>query len=229
MALTGPVHFYHLYADGDWRTPAEEHFGVLREASFTGDLRVGLVGSAARRQEAEQWLRGRAKVCAEADAGYEQVTLRALHTWAKSADPECPVFYAHSKGAGFSGSDAGVQSWRHGMLWCNGRRWEERIRSLTEGADAAGCHWITPDTPAVGIPHHEVRSSFFAGNYWWARAGYLARLPVPGQDDDRFAAEAWLGVGVPRVCDTAAGPTLWIGALQKFTLDCWPQCYRKEQ
>jgi hypothetical protein len=70
------------------------------------------------------------------------------------------------------------------------------------GADAVGCHWITPDEYAA----RQVTTPFFGGNFWWARCGYLAGLAEPPScETDRHLAEAWVGGGNPRVYDLRPG------------------------
>jgi hypothetical protein len=114
----------------------------------------------------------------EADTGYEQVTLRRLREWAATADPLTPVLYAHTKGA----HNLSPVTATHREFMTSGTvgRWREAVAALDDH-DAAGCFW----EPHAPLPH-------FTGNFWWARAGYLAGLPeVP--DTDRYAAELWVG------------------------------------
>jgi hypothetical protein len=56
-----------------------------------------------------------------------------------------------------------------------------------------GCHWIrNPEWPEQG--------PFFAGNFWWARSGYLRMLPEP-LNETRWQAETWITLGSPRIRD----------------------------
>jgi hypothetical protein len=32
------THFYHVFADGDWETPAREHFAALETSGLMGEL-----------------------------------------------------------------------------------------------------------------------------------------------------------------------------------------------
>ncbi len=107
------AHFYHVWVDGDWEGPAtgnwkrpgDAHAEALRGSGLRpGVLTVGLTGSPARRAQARAWFRAAGLSEAgprfvEADAGWEDVTLRALRAWSATADPGTPVLYAHSKGA----------------------------------------------------------------------------------------------------------------------------------
>jgi len=153
---------------------------------------VGLVGARERRRAAAAWWR-RADVAdtvefVEADTGFEQVTLHRLREWVKTADPLTPVLYAHTKGA----YNLSPVTATHREFMTSGvvSRWREATAAL-EDHDAAGCFW----EPYAPSPH-------FTGNFWWARAGYLAGLPeVP--DTDRFAAELWMGQHARSVCEMA--------------------------
>lgn len=186
------AHFYHVWADGDWAEPAAEHAAAMTASSLRpGVTAVGLIGSPARRRQARlrfsTWP-GPVRFI-EADSGFEQVTLRALHAWALVADPDTPVLYAHTKGA----YHVSPVTAAHRKFMTAGvvGRWHDAVAALADH-QVAGCFW---DVPAVPYQH-------FTGNFWWARAGYLAGLP-PVPDDDRFAAERWLGMGAPSAFELA--------------------------
>ena len=206
-----PTHFYHVYAGApDWRRVAFEHFSDLKAAAFEGDVRVGVVGSLPERARAADWLRKQwpdAAVVAEADHGYEQVTLGALHDYARSASPATPVFYAHAKGSVTVNAEQDL--WRRCMAYYTIYHWEH-CTALLDDNDAVGVHWTTPaelrrhNIPVIpsDLPPH------FGGNYWWATAGYLAELASPGsyrKTGDRYDAEWWVGSGNPRVYDFGGG------------------------
>lgn len=195
-----PVHFYHFHADGRWRRPASEHFRALSAAGFDGAVLVGMVGSALSRQQATAWLAAYApgaRVCAEADFGYEQVTIDVIRSGVLDLSPDTPVLYAHTKGA-FRAVHVN-DHWRWGMTSALVTDWQSCV-PLLESVDAVGLHWLTPgnDYPEA------VTSPVFAGNFWWATAGYLKTLPPPGRAS-RYDAERWLGLGGPRVRDLSPG------------------------
>jgi hypothetical protein len=191
-----PVHFYHLHAGGRWHEPAKEHFAALQASGFEGPVSVGLVGPELDRQEARDWLPPWVRVCAEADSGFEQVTLRKLHDWARHADPETPVLYAHTKGA-FNQS-AGNTLWRQAMD--EALLDIDRCLDYLQAVDAVGCHWVTPEE----FRWEGITSAFFGGNFWWANAGYLAALPGISWET-RFQAEQWIGLGDPKIADLIPG------------------------
>jgi hypothetical protein len=184
------AHFYHTWVDGEWERPAAAHVMAMGAAGLRPDVfAVGVVGSAERRKAARGWWRKAAVADSveftEADAGYEQVTLRRLREWVATADPATPVLYAHSKGAYNLSPITAVH--RDAMTSGVVRRWRGAVAALTDH-DVAGCFW------SLGTQPH------FTGNFWWARAGYLAGLPVVA-DTDRFAAELWLGQDDPAWCE----------------------------
>ncbi len=210
-------HFYHIYADGSWETPASEHFTALTKAGFDGDIHIGIVGRPAQRDAVVSYagtLPLPITIAAQAGEGYEQVTLDALHDWAATAPAETPVLYAHTKGSAFGTSISGDS--RRAMDYCQIHHWRERVQALASGDyDAVGCHWLTPgEFPHIGP------TPFFAGNYWWAQAGYLATLSPP-QRNTRYDAERWVGTGNPRILDTSPPViTRWDETWNQFRYYC---------
>ena len=198
-------HFYHLCCAFPWERIARSHVEALRVAGAAWEVTVGLAGPAAARAEARSWFEAQLPGASltEAGAGFEQVTLRELHAWARRADPQEPVLYAHAKGITYRHHDGLYGTvWRESMTSRLVGGWE-RCMDLLEGHDAVGCHWLTPELypGLVSVP-------YFAGNFWWARAGYVAGLP-PVSDESRFHAEGWIGLNAPRVHDLRPGwPTL---------------------
>lgn len=178
--------FYHVFADGDWEEAAGEFAWALERSGFNGERCAGLVGSAENRARARRVLAGWT-IKTEAERGHEQVTLRALHDWAKAADPDAAVLYVHTKGGLYSARSSRAKHWRHAMMHETVMAWEQAAGHIPE-FDAAGAGWQEPP------------NNFFFGNFWWARAGYLAEL-APVSDETRYHAEWWLGSGGPRVKD----------------------------
>ncbi len=122
---------------------------------------------------------------------WEDCTLNLLRLWAME-NPESFVLYTHTKGAG---RDLRSQDlWRWEMTDRLLRAWPARVADLHE-YDTSGVWWLTPEAmpTCVTLP-------YYPGNFWWARADYLATLPeLPVfTDEDRAKAEEWLGMGLPR-------------------------------
>lgn len=107
------------------------------------------------------------------------------------------VLYHHSKGV------TQIEHGRHdpeykahqrrtmerGVVW----NWKQCVQDLERGYDAVGTNWVDPITRPV-LP-----GRFFAGNFWWARADYLAQLPPLPETAkaytmaEREQAEHWIG------------------------------------
>lgn len=198
------AHFYHVWADGAWQKPLEEHLEALDQSGFDGVFAVGLIGTPANRQQVVDRLAGwwAPEIVAEGAAGFEQPTLSAVRWYAQAY--EGAVLYAHTKGA-HDNTDF-RDRWRRSMTLRVVSAWRENLE-LLENVDAVGCHWLTeagfpgmfgPMTvPAEG-------SGFFGGNFWMARCDYLKGLPEP-EPSPRWQAEQWIGIGHPRVVDLLPG------------------------
>lgn len=199
-----------MFCGGPWEAIAAEHIEAMGTASW--ELTVGLIGAPTVRAEAKDWWLARttAESFVEADEGFEQVTLRALHAWAKQAPPGEPVLYAHSKGVTHKPGDGRhplyAPAWRASMTSQVVGGWDRCLKLLRE-YDAVGCHWLTPEA----YPEH-ICVPFFGGNFWWAKAGYLARLPEIS-NETRHNAEDWIGLNDPHVFDLKPGwPTFGLFA-----------------
>jgi hypothetical protein len=202
--LTRLTHFFHVYADGNFGTPIREHFTEVKDTGLLYELdsvRVGIVGSAVNRARVLALFDELAipvMVVATAPQGWEQVTLKKLHTFAKEDDGF--IFYAHTKGAW--SSDKMAHPWRVSMIHDTVTRWRECAEAL-DHLDTAGPYWVRS-----GMPEHAEHESFFAGNFWWARSDYLARLPQV-KNEHRYQAEGWIGLGGPSVRIMREGLSTW--------------------
>jgi hypothetical protein len=197
--LKNLVHFYHVFADGHWQDIADNHFAALETFGLMDQLNelfLGVVGTPEKRLEAKRKLPG--VVVAEADQGWEQVTLEALHDFAQHNSAN--IFYAHTKGA-WSNSELANQ-WRASMTYDTVTRWRECVTAL-DSVDAAGPFWI--HSP---LEDHKDHKRFFGGNFWWARSQYVAQLP-PLKNEHRYQAEGWIGLEEPSVKDMRPGQPTW--------------------
>lgn len=193
-------HYYHVYADGDWRGIVAEHVNKLRHSGLLFMLdffRVGVVGSDDNRAKVAEALQ-LADVVVEASDGWEQVTLNKLREDAETFDGA--ILYAHTKGS-WSQSDL-ARYWRVSMTYDTVTRWRECVDALRT-VDAAGAYWLQSDQP-----EHEEHKHFFAGNFWWATTNYLRTLPAP-KNEHRFQAEGWVGLSEPRVHNMREGLSFW--------------------
>lgn len=193
------THFYHVFADGDWERPLLQHVAALNESGLMDeldDMFIGVVGSAENRAAVKKVAPG--FVVAEADTGWEQVTLEHVHDYAKTNDAY--VYYAHTKGA--SSRDELARQWRISMTYDTVIRWRECVDALNNH-QAVGAFWLKSNEP-----EHQQHGFFFAGNFWWARSDYLANLPKL-RYDSRYSAEGWIGLGNPNVAVLRAGYSYW--------------------
>lgn len=212
------IHFYHLWLGGDWKSIAEEHFNALRAAEFPGRVNVGLVGSAEAQREAEAWLprRWNCSIITAKETGFEEVTLHSLHSMSESLPDDMPVLYMHNKGSFHPVSEAGINEntpWRQDMTAYLVNAHEARVAELAAGYDVSAWHWLSAGI--VGPTGIALQHTLPAGNFWWARAGYLRTLPkLPTKlvEGTRIEAEIWLAKSSPRVqCLSTEWPSVTIG------------------
>ena len=196
-------HFYHIYADGQWREPVAEHLQALKESGLEDNLNgfhVGIVGSGDNRVQVIEELDRNGlpySICAEAEDGWEQVTMNRLRQYVDTMHSGW-VFYAHTKGAA-NPTPINI-AWRKSMTYHNIIRWKEQVQPHLgdTDVDTIGCHWCN--------------DAFWGGTYWWARVTYLQGLQSPLMDS-RYRAEEWIGSGNPRIIDLNPG---WPG-FERFT------------
>jgi len=83
-------HFYHVYADGGWREPVTEHLQAIKQSGldeYLNGFHVGIVGSGNNRVQVIEELDKSGlpySICAEAEDGWEQVTMNRLHQYVKN-------------------------------------------------------------------------------------------------------------------------------------------------
>ena len=204
---TSIEHYYHVYAVNRWREILSQHLDELERSGLLGELdrvHLGIVGPDHARAEVVSMASERVgvEVVAEAENGWEHLTLRAL--WRAPKRPGVAVLYAHSKGASYSRADPFRDAWRKSMTTAVVVRWRRCLRLLRDH-DLVGCHWLTPERWGAVPDFGEC--PYFGGNFWWARSEWLATLgpPLPGPKE-RWAAEPWVGgCGNPRVADLTPG------------------------
>ena len=218
-------HFFHCYADGEWREPVDEHLSALAKVGFNGPLHLGVVGTPDRREVAISHITRHRKVASivEADEGFEQVTLRRVRDHARRHRDDVTL-YCHTKGA--ANPSRLQDAWRRSMTCAllagvHGPATDalgSHLASLAIAYDVIGCHWLTADR--YGHVQVATRYPMMGGNFWLARNDYLASLPPLGRA--RHDAEAWLGEGrrPPRVLDLNPG---WPGTVPWVTKIGWPK------
>ena len=164
---------------------AEEiHIGV------NGDDGQGLLAASLAPDESVVHVHGK-------DARSELPTFALIRHWIP-CHQDWAVLYHHSKGV-----TKPYEEFHHhhrrtmeaAVVW----KWKRCVDDLERGYDAVGINLVDPKTRPV-LP-----GRFFAGNFWWARADYLAQLrPIPdscrdySNTEERCLAEGWVGNNSPR-------------------------------
>lgn len=186
-------HFYHIYADGQCETPIREHIRALKDWGLHDALtsfQIGIVGQPHKRQEVINCLNTldiKYTICAEADTGWEQVTM--IPMWHFSFSNNGLILYCHTKGAS-NPEDVNVR-WRRSMIYWNVIRWRDAVGELATRSDAYGCHWIAP---LLSMPEHKTGNMMFAGTFFWLKCEVMARFPRPALTH-RHEAEGFVGYG----------------------------------
>lgn len=177
-----------------------ESVGLVNHAK---EMWIGVNGDESDGDIARMLAPSKAKVVAHGKGtGTEITTLNLLRKWVVS-HPDWYVFYAHAKGS--SHPENPNTRWRLEMerhiIW----NWRMVILDLDKGADCCGCYWLTPEEHPTLIQ----TKPFFGGNFWAAKASYLATLaPLPPPEFVyRYEAESWIGSGPnrPRVKNYVEG------------------------
>lgn len=133
---------------------------------------------------------------------FETPTLMSIKDESDHTEEEFYALYMHQKGIRHPDASS-VHAWRRYMQYFSIERWRDCIAKLNEGYDAVGVDWR--DDPW----------KHFSGNFWWARASYIRKLPrwqrpkhcgykrqfshlvYDPYDDYRMENEFWIGIGSP--------------------------------
>ncbi len=181
--------FIHVATHGTWRDVYAEQLELLRSSGLfdrTSRIYVGIVGPEAYSFEVSE---DKITVIYRSPdfCEYEFPTLRFLKTFCSTHAGL--VYYVHSKGV-FRNS-AGTEDWRRYMQYFVIERYAECIQALAY-FDICGVNW------------QELPWQHFSGNFWWATASYVAKLPdldqlppvLEGWDQqERHQCERWIGAG----------------------------------
>lgn len=210
-------HYYHIYADGNWKAPVEEHIAALRAAKlldvFGEHIYIGMIGSSQNRLLVKKFLDfnlNRYNVIVEKNSGWEQETQDKLYEDAQVATENFKVFYAHTKGAAHQGRDN--DAWRRIMTKVNVGQWKRAV-ALLDDYDAVGALWISDGSPQIWGGQTIGKRGFFAGTFWWANSDYIKVLGYPPREC-RFDAEGWVGESA-RVVNVHNGATVKLADLPK--------------
>ena len=176
-------HYYHVYADGAWEEPLQEHINALRDSALADQtdfvFLVGIVGQKQNADRVRLFLREqkvRWQLAVWQQEGWEQVTLGALARDCVNQDGL--VFYGHTKGA--HNPTRFNAEWRRRMTHFNVTRWKDAVASL-QANDLYGCHWMELEGNWI-----------FGGNFWWTHTQHIRLLEAP-KVENRWRAEDWVG------------------------------------
>lgn len=135
------------------------------------------------------------------DSRSELPTMCELRSWL-GTHGDWAVCYHHSKGVTKPRSG---EKKHHRLLMEKACIWDWKkcVSDLERGYDAVGINLVHP------IKRPVLPGTFFAGNFWWAKASYLLTLPALPQsvsrwcDAERCMAEGWIGSSKanPRMMD----------------------------
>lgn len=218
------AHFYHCYAAGAWERPVAEHLDALEDGEFDGYFAVGLIGNRSQRRDALAAISSRRKPddVVEANRGWEQLTLDAVHSYAERRGGA--VLYAHTKGASHkvrptvakvtatigdpvAGARLRLMGWTSSpddYLQHFGGMSQDRVRevmtdSLVRGWRDSAAKLENGKFDAAGLYLYSNRSGFVA-NFWVATCKYLRKLP---RCPRRYPVEAvtWISLCEPRLLE----------------------------
>ena len=209
------LHFYHMYLGGHWEEIVDEHFSLMRRVDFDAEVHVTLIGPPEERERAKKWLdrRWRYQVAAEADTGFEDVTMNAIWDAISCVPDDTAILYAHNKGSFHP--QAENNAWRRAMNEYLIEFWKTRVVELGWN-DVAAWTWLPIGEFDIGRPAGPelIDTPIASGNFWWANADYLRKLPEPPTgltEADRIEAELWLGRADPTVgAETFGWPRVFV-------------------
>lgn len=174
------------------------HESGLLDAAM--ELHIGLNGGAESEALAMMFFPEKAQVTFHGlESRNENLTILQIERWVPM-HKDWAVLYFHCKGGSRPPGDIKSANWRRCMsrlIWS----WKQCVEDL-EICDSVGVHWLTPPRTPPG-------QYIWAGNFWWAKAAFLATLPRMvtrqrirmsgiGSPESRYEAETWIGNG-PRI------------------------------
>ena len=132
---------------------------------------------------------------------YELPTLNKIREFSiENNEEDINILYLHNKGVSYENDNKYVNDWIDMMIYFLVERHENCINILNDKNnhyDTIGCNYYDENGTT---PKH------FSGNFWWAKTGYLQKLPKFEYNDndkdfitlDKLTAEYWLFKENPR-------------------------------
>lgn len=119
----------------------------------------------------------------ESTTDFENVTIKLMYAFCKY-NPDYKVLYMHTKGITYARDHVflpGIQSWIRYMMYGLIDQHEKCIRML-HIYDTIGSNYR---------PFEDGNGQHYSGNFWWAKASYIAKLPIH-QLKNKYDPEFWL-------------------------------------
>ena len=191
--------FYHAKISGEG-IPDEEYalelvmhqMLLLRKVGLESKaekILLGVNGGSGDALTIASMAHGNATVIAHGEKSRTEIpTLNLLRDWARGKS-DWGALYFHTKGVTHPHA-ASYARWRERMEYACITNWQRCVRDLQSGADAVGCHWLTPEKFRGAVT-----SPFFGGTFWWSRTEYINQLPALPEPTwkNRYEAESWIG------------------------------------
>jgi hypothetical protein len=182
---------YSCYLVPGWETCVSEQLAKVVVSGLYAAADSFVVVASGSREELHKFLvytapLAKLNLTLRTQNSYEFPAIEAVRNHAV-AHPKDKICYFHTKGV-----TSGDHAWRKVLDYWTLLRWRENVAALSSNYDISGPLWLqTTD---------KHKFHFYAGNFWWANAAYLARLArlqYSGRND-RFECEAWIGCRRPR-------------------------------
>jgi hypothetical protein len=195
LEVSRPTVFYHIACMGSWAQVVVEQLDSLAGVGLQGTVTSAILGTPEQVQTcidlaSQRGITLRVGYSHPDLKQFEAPTLEAVRRWARN-HRNGAALYLHTKGVSRP-PGPGKKAWRQLMERHVIQCWRENM-SMLKNVDAVGVGWYDDN------PH-------FSGNFWLARADWLASLPPIGRYQqkypdlktlgcswDRIACERWLG------------------------------------
>ncbi len=215
-------HYYHLYAAGQWLEPLNEHLDALRDSGLDqemGEMQVGIVGPPHTRVGAIRHLTDSGipfSVCAEANTGWEQVTMDVMYDDCMQSEEPFFCLYAHTKGAQYGPPlypDGVQRPWRRTMTKWNVTEWRQAVHHMSEGAAGCGCLWQSANVDNYAALW------MYAGNFFWFNSKFVKEHDdvLRPMHNSRYDAEVWVG----QLAKHGDMKVTWASPIEKDPLMAW--------
>jgi len=212
-------HFYHIWADGQWKDPVSEHIEALTMSNLINNIysfNIGIVGTKENREMVKSYLNEKNikfNVCKEVDSGYEQETLDEISNleYINNLDENAYILYAHAKGS--SNTENFEKEWRKALTHNLIIKWEDCVKLLADntivGNQYTTQHNIAQIPITVAYPKGKtlIKHGMYNGNFWWShlkniqKLGKTIKIKKPDGTYDRGSAETWIS----NLCYTVDG------------------------